>query len=266
MIDPFTAAAIGSAAVGGLSSFFGSKAAAKGADQQAEIARRRAALQRQATDRQLADLAPYKATGYGALNDLGTIYGQSASRTPNPYAKFGDDPYAGVPGGPGVAPADDLAARRRDLEARFQDSPEYRLNYRNYVDEASRGIERNASASGLLNSGRTLEALGERAGRIGNQLFGDYTTKLFKLAGAGQEAVNSGGAAVRHGAEAEGSALDAEAGAVGARADARMAGILGVGQAVQGGLSSYANQLGRKNALSAYGRRPWRNPDTGAWQ
>lgn len=253
MIDPVTLALVGSAAAGGLSSILGASAQRRGASQQAQVAARIAKLQRQAADRQLADQAPYKAVGYGALNDLGTIYGQQSAQTPNPYAKFGADPYAG--GAP--VQTGDLASRRRDLEARFQDSPEYRLNYQNYVNEASRGIERNASASGLLNSGRTLEALGDRAGRIGNQLFGDYTTGLFKLAGSGQEAVNQGGAAIRYGAAAEGDALGAQGDAYGAAADARTAGILGVGNALQQGAGQYAyyrglQNRGSQNPLSSY--------------
>ena len=241
MIDPVSLGLLsaGSAIAGAASSFFGSRSASRGADQAAALAERNRALQEQATKQQINYLAPYRDVGYGAQNDLATIYGQD-----------------------GTGSAGDLEARRRDLEARFQDSPEYRLNYQANVDEASRGIERNASAAGLRNSGRTLEALGQRAGNISNQLFGSYTTGLFKLAGSGQEAVNSGNSAIKYGAAAQGNALGAQAGAYQDKADARTAGILGAGNAVQNSLSSFARIQGQQGQP----QNRWFNPDTGRFQ
>jgi hypothetical protein len=114
------------------------------------------------------------------------------------------------------------------------------MTYQPAMDEATKGVERYSSASGLLNSGRTLKALQDRAGDIGGRMFGDYTSGLGSLAGYGPQATPSG-AGISN--------------AIGSQADAgyaRAAGIAGIGNAVSSGLGTLGYLRGLQSN-SAYG-------------
>lgn len=160
--------------------------------------------------------APYRAAGVDALGDVGTAYGLGDPST--------------------------LAARRAALSAGFESSPLYQYTYRPAVDEATQAAERNASASGLLNSGRTIKAIQDRAARIGGQTFGNYLSGLEGTAARGQNAAfQQGGLAMA------GTAASNQAGMAGG--DALAAGVLGAGKAVQSGITNY-NYL---KGVSSYG-------------
>lgn len=278
-------ALLGSAAIGGIASLLASNKAASTATQTAQ---RSEAFERDIINRQLAQTAPYADTGYGALTDLATAYGQSAPARFDPYAELGDErfisptstggmsgnaladffmtqrnristadrpkfdafiaqiraqgggttggtPGAGMPGQTGT-----LEQRRADYMQRFQDSPLYKLTYEPAMKEARTGIERNASAMGQLNSGRTLKALQDRGADIANRTYGAYEGGLWNMAGFGPQPTPAGGgvsSAINSGAQA---------------GYAQAAGILGAGNAVSNALGSYAYLNGLRSS-SAYG-------------
>jgi hypothetical protein len=316
-------ALLGSAAIGGITSLLAGRQAANTAS---DTAARTEAFERDVMNRQLMQTAPYAATGYGALGDLATAYGQDLPKGFNPYSQLGQeggftDPAAAggidsaqlqrllqllnedggrnrdddddddrrrgsqtptpttIPSNitngnaladyliqfrnridrrdrnqfddyitqirgmgdfsqtPAVNPntPQGLAARRDDFISRFKSSPLYQLNYQSMMDEATKGVQRNASAAGLMNSGRTLKALQDRAGDLSNRLYGSYEGGLWNMAGFGpQPTPASSGVsnAIQSGADA---------------GYARAAGIAGVGNAVNNALGSYAYLQGLRS-------------------
>lgn len=295
-----------------------------------DASERQEAFEREALNRQLMQSAPYAATGYGALGDLATAYGQDMPKGFNPYAPLGQeggfsDPAGGsldstqlqrlfqllnedsgrrgdddddddrrrrgttptpttVPpnitngnaladylvqfrgridkkqrtqfdiylqqirgmGEFGQAPAvnpntpEGLQGRRDDFISRFKASPLYQMNYQPMMEEATKGVNRFASASGLLNSGRTLKALQDRAGDVSNRLYGSYEGGLWNMAGFGPQPTP---------------ASSGVSNAIGNSANAgyaQAAGIQGVGNAVNNALGSYAYLQGLRSS-SQYG-------------
>jgi hypothetical protein len=160
--------------------------------------------------------APYRAAGAGALGSLETAYGLGDPNT--------------------------LGARRDMFSRGFEDSPLYKYTYQPAVDEATAAVERNASASGLLNSGRTLKAIQDRAARIGGQTFGNYLSGLETIAGRGQNAAFQQGAFAM-----QGTAASNQAGV--AQGNALQGGLAGVSNAAQQGINNY-NYL---KGISSYG-------------
>lgn len=127
----------------------------------------------------------------------------------------------------------------------FRNSPLYQMTYQPAYNEAEKAYTRYAAARGTVNSGRTLQALQDRAARIGQQTFGNYLGTLQQGAGAGQNAAFGQGANIQQGTGALNSAY-------GAGGDALAAGALGVGKAAIGGFDRY----NYNNALAQYGPRP----------
>lgn len=338
-------ALLGSAAIGGITSLLSSRSAGdaqdRASDEARETAQRQEAFEREIINRQLMQSAPYAATGYGALGDLATAYGQDMPRGFNPYAPLGQEGGFTDPSNPGgldpaqlqkllqllnedgdrdhdddddddddevrtrvrdgvtqyridgewtttppapppssTIPSDittgnaladylnqyrnridkddrtkfdeyitqirsigsltpqagfvdpnspqGLQSRRDDYIARFKSSPLYQLNYQSMMDEGNRGVSRNASASGLLNSGRTLKALQDRAGDISSRLYGSYEGGLWNMAGWQQPTPASAGVSSAIGNQAQPANF------------ANAAGIQGAGNAVNNALGSFA--------------------------
>lgn len=163
-------------------------------------------------NKQIEQVAPFRDAGVAAVDPLKDAYG------------IGDSAAA---------------------MAKFKASPEYTLNYDNMLQDARGDVEAYGSGSGNLFSGSTLKALQDRAGRLTNQLFGNYTSNLFSLAGMGANAATNN-------ASNMGAAENRNQTALANQGNANVAGILGAGQGFQdlfdskhanifgGGQSSYA--------------------------
>jgi hypothetical protein len=205
-MDPFTLALLGSTAVSGIGSLLGGIFGSNSADKAAQ-------QQQQANQQAMQMTQPYREAGQNALGALGNAYGQNG------------------------------AAGNQAAIAAFQNSPLYQMTYAPAMQAGQQGIERNASAAGLLDSGRTLKALQDRAARIGQQTFGDYVGGLDAQATRGQNAAVGAGTQLQQGTSAYNQ--DQMAGS-----DALQAGIMGVGNSLQNGLSNYSYN----NFLSSYGK------------
>lgn len=208
-MDPMTAMMLGSSALSGLGSIlggiFGNKAQDDAAKRQAQ------------TNQQVQSyFSPYQQAGTNALGQLETAYG-------------GGDPAT-------------LAARRSQLMDQFHSSPLYQATYQPAIDEATREIQRQGAANGSLNSGATLQALYDRAGRLGGQLFGNYIGGISDMAGNGFNAASNAANALTGGTQAYNQYKTGGT-------DALVAGGLGFGNALNQGVG----QLGFMNALSKYG-------------
>jgi hypothetical protein len=132
-----------------------------------------------------------------------------------------------------------LQARRDDFIARFKASPLYQTNYNSMMEEATKGVQRNSSAAGMLNSGRTLKALQDRAGDISSRLYGSYEGGLWNMAGWQQPTPASSGVS----SAIMGQAQPANFG--------NAAGIAGIGNAVNNALGSFGYLQGLRSS-SAY--------------
>lgn len=207
--------------IGGVGSFFAGEAAKDAAEEQADIAR-------ETMNKQIAQVAPFRETGVAAQNDLATILG-----LPQYVAPVKGKGKRNAP----AAPVSSLEDRRADLVSRFQASPEYTLNYDNMMKDAEENVLAYGSGSGNLFSGNTLKALQDRAARISNQLFGNYTSNLFKLSTTGANAATNNATNI---GTAGGRQIDAS----GAYGDASAAQILGVKNAALDLEDKYGNMFG----------------------
>lgn len=108
----------------------------------------------------------------------------------SPYQQYGQQGMNALQGYYGNDPAQAQAMLQN-----FQNSPLYQSQYQNALGAATQGLERNMGANGMLNSGRTLKGLQDRAGAITNQLFGQYVGQANNAIGmGGQMAARAGGA------------------------------------------------------------------------
>lgn len=215
-----TAAIIGASVIGAGASIYSgnrsAKAAAKGADQAAQV-------QQHMYDTTREDQAPYREVGQAALYKLADMYGV-------PYVDDSTvnwDAY--VAGNPdAMANWNSLTRKqrqefgstqqfgkyhyeqdgsRRDLTpyqtskrpggtmagayGGFQESPGYRFRR----DEGIKAVERSAAARGLLGSGGTLKAIQRYGEGLASSEYENYANRLASLAGVGQTATAQTGAA-----------------------------------------------------------------------
>lgn len=146
--------AVGSIA-GGL---LGSKGADKAAKQQAAAQQASIDEQRRQFDIIQKNQQPWMQAGQGALNQLSRLYGIGVQ---------GENPGPGQP----------------DYSA-FYNSPDYQYA----LQQGEQGLNRQASASGLLGSGNTLAAALRLNQGMATQNYGNYVNQLQGLAGIGQNA------------------------------------------------------------------------------
>jgi len=174
---------------------------------------------------------------------------EKADQFMEPYRDAGTNALASLEAAHGLGDTDTLEDRRATLTEGFESSPLYQYTYQPAVDEAVKGVERHASASGQLNSGRTLKAIQDRAARIGGQTFGNYLSGLERMAGRGQSAASGSAHNVQSGTAAANQARTDSA-------DAVAAGFTGVSNAAQGGVERYDYLKNRSaygpNALDRY--------------
>jgi len=199
------------------SSLLGSSASESAASTQAAASDRAAELQREQFERQVELQKPFREAGITALNKLVPLATE--------YTPFGMQ--------------------------QFQADPGYGFR----LSEGQKALERSAAARGGLLSGATGKALTRFGQEMGSQeymnAFNRYQAErqarlnpLQSLAGVGQTAANTLGAA--------GQAYATGAGeAIGAGAQARASGYMGAAGAMGGGLNQYLNysQNQAQNAL-----------------
>jgi hypothetical protein len=196
-----------SALIGGATSLIAGNQAKKAAKAQAKS--NMAML-----DKQIAEVKPFKEAGVAAIDPLKFAVGTGT-------------------------PEESAAA-----VSRFKASPEYTLNYDNMLTDARKDVEAYGSGSGNLFSGSTLKALQDRAGRISNQLFGNYTSNLFSLASLGANAATNN-------ASNMGAAEGRNQTALANKGNAQVATTLGIGESVQELGKSFANMFGGRSTSYA---------------
>ena len=195
-------------AAGGLGSYFGAQA-------QADAAKKATKLQREQFDYQKGLAQPLYDRGQSANSLLDTVYG------------------IGYGGGQG-----DLAGDRAQFSQDFESSPLYQQYYQNALGRAEQGIERNASATGQLNSGRTLMALSDRAGGLAGNTLSQYLAGIQGASNQGLGALGAlSGASQNFGNQA--ASLAQQQGA------ATAAGYQGLGNTVNNTLSDIVQQGGQ---------------------
>lgn len=266
------------AAAGAVASIAGGllkgKGSSKSAKAQLKAARETNALQRYLYEQSRADLAPYRQTGYGALNAMNRVMGLQPVNTninqvgydgrSNVYGMsgYGANGY-GVLGGqlppetiaalqaqgfsmpenmPDLSAYGQQATAPQDRYGGFYESPGYQFAY----DNAMKGAERAASAGGYLPtanggaSGRFSKEMARYSQGLASQEFGNYFNRLGVLAGVGQTATSEGNQlGANYGANAGNVML--------AAGDARASGIIGKsdawGDALQGVASAFGDYM-----------------------
>lgn len=192
--------------MGILSSLIGGAVSLIGGNQAKKAAKEQAKSNERMLDRQIQQVAPFREAGVSAVDPLRFAYGTGT-------------------------PEESAGAIER-----FKASPEYQLNYDNMLKDAREDVTAYGAGSGNLFSGQTLKALQDRAGRISNQLFGNYTSNLFSLASLGANAATNN-------ATNMGAAENRNQTALANKGNAQVATTLGVGQAAQGAVDSFANMF-----------------------
>lgn len=213
------AAAIGAVAtVGGAvaQASAGSKAAKaqrQGAQMAADASERSTQLQveeqRRQYDQTRADYAPYRETGYKALDTLAGLYGVGGTKI---------DPTAALEATPG---------------------------YQFQLSEGLRAIDRGNSARGILNSGGADKARMRYASGLAASNYDNYANRLAALAGVGQSATGSTAAAGQNAANAITGAYGTnganQANAATAAGNARASSYANTGAAIAGGMRNLAD-------------------------
>lgn len=209
-----TAAAVlgGASLLGGVAQgVFG----AKGAKAQAGAANNAAQAQLAMFNQNREDLAPYRQTGGNALEALRfeVLGGPRPVMDRSIVEKGGKFRIARAGGGLNPTAFGNRNQAQREMERQgernglayqgFQESPGYQFAF----DEGVRGIDRSASARGMLNSGATIKAQTRFGQGIANQEYGNYVNRLASLAGVGQSATNATAALGASAASNQGNAL-----------------------------------------------------------
>jgi hypothetical protein len=119
--------------------------------------------------------------------------------------------------------------------SRFFASPDYQFRR----DEGQRGIGNSFAARGGSASGNALKALSEFNGNLASGEFNNYTSRLFRMAGMGENATNNTAQAGNQYAQGYGQAQQQ----IG---DARASGVLGVAGSIMGGVSGLAGSFGQQ--------------------
>ena len=227
---------VASSVIGGAMS---SKASKSAANQQAQTAQQQMELQKQIFDTQNAQLAPQRAAGYTALNQIGALL-------PGQYTQYDSE------GNPiGTATGTGYLTNQftnQDLNANL--AP----NYAWQLGQGQAALGNQLNVGGGLVSGNTLKAMQDYsqnfAGNAYQQAFANYQTQrgniyntLASIAGIGQSAQNASNTlATNYGTNTANLATGAAA--------AQAAGTVGSANAWAQGLGGAANQLQLYNFLN----------------
>ena len=256
-------AAIGSALIGASS-------AKKAASAQASAAKSDIAFQKETRDIVRGDLAQYRNTGTNALAALNYLNGLGEAPmiggTPLAIETIAGQPGAGglgnaTGGKPGATTyrvggqtfgtmeeAQAYAQKNATGGKRYewQADPGYQFRLKSGNDS----VNALAGARGGLNSGRTLQALSDYNQGMASQEFGNIYRRLGGMTDMGMSAAQMSGQASQNAAAGVSNALAA-------KGNAAAAGAIGVGNALQGGIS---------NGLSLWQyQKGLQQPATGIW-
>lgn len=209
------------AIIGGLSAAGNIASSIFGSDEAAKAQKKALRFVKQQTKVARGDLAPY-------LN----------------FGKQGNQPLLDALG---------LGDSTRAISA-FEGSPLYKLLYGDALNDARDDVLSTASSHSMLNNGQTLRALQEARAKTARGFFGDYIGGLDSAVNRGQSAANAS-AGIATGAGAQMANIQSGIG------DTRLAGILGAGNALQGGLGDLASILGQRRGTSLYGGGSYGTPN-----
>ena len=213
------------------SSLIGGYSANKAAQTQADAAAQSAAMQKQMFDVQNAQQAPYRQTGYNALNQIGAL----GSGTYGMVDQSGQNAGTGMGSG---------YLTQQFGPEQFQQGMDPGYAFR--LAQGQRALQGQQNAAGGLLGGNALAAMQDYTQGSASQEYGNafnrfqtqrgniYNT-LASMAGLGQTSLGQTGQMAAQTAQGVGSAI---AGA----GQATAAGQIGVGNALAGGLSQYGNQ------------------------
>lgn len=214
---PPALAIAGAAVVGaGASIISGNKAASAQRDAAAQAAAasesataQQIAEQRRQYDQTRSDYAPYRETGYRALDTLAGLYGVGANKI---------DPTAALEATPG---------------------------YQFQRDQGLQAIDRSNAARGILNSGGADKARMRYASGLAASNYDSYANRLAALAGVGQSATGSTAAAGQGAANNITSAIGTNAANIGnaamAAGNARASSYANTGSAINSGINNLAS-------------------------
>ena len=232
---PPAVAIAGAAVVGAGSSIIaGNKAASaqKQAAETASAASERATQaqieeQRRQYDQTRADYAPYRETGYKALDTLAGLYG--------------------------------VGPEKIDPTAALEATPGYQFN----LAEGLKAIDRSNSARGALNSGGADKARMRYAQGVASNTYENFASRLAQLAGVGQAATGSTAAGGANGANNISGAFGADGVNQGNDAmgsgNARASSFANTGSAINNGVSNLAS-------LYLYQKGGGFNPTSNPWE
>lgn len=148
---------------------------------------------------------------------------------------------------PGVAATNVLAyeyglGERPEGYAGFQATPGYQF----MQDEGAKAVSGMAAANGMLNSGRTMQALQDRRMGIANTEYSNHLARLSGMAGSGQNAAAGGATALTNNNQVVGNAL----GSIG---NANAAGHIAQGNAWSNAINNGIGLYSYQNALNSGG-------------
>lgn len=205
-----------------------------------------------ASDANLADLAPYRNLGSGAVDKLSMLLG------------LGGDPNDPMYG----------SLMRRFSMNDYMEDPGYQFR----LSEGEKGINRNALAAGRYNSGATLKALQGYNSNLASQEFGNAFNRWRQenqdLFGRGTGAAAIGERAVQSGNAGRMAAAGGTASNTVGAGNAQAAGTIGVGNAISGGIGQgidwwqgqqAVNGIRNRGGGGTYGgwRSPWPTGEEG---
>lgn len=223
------AAAVAPQIIGGI---LGSNAARAGYDQQAQAAERSDATQRYMYDTTRADNMPFLQAGQAGANRLSRLLGLSGDTGSSDYGSL----------------------TRKFTANDLTNDPVYQSGLQFGLDEGTKGINNQASASGNLLSGATLKALTRFGNDYGstkaNESYNRFNTdntnlynRLAGISGAGQQAASQvGSAGANYGNNVSNTALGL--------GNARAASGIAAGNALGGGISSAVNNYNQNQLMN----------------
>lgn len=256
----------GGAVVGGLIASSGSKSAANA---QTQAAQQSAEMQRRNMLMQANIYEPQRNIGYQALNDLASLYGYSqpgytdldsltgivngqgsagmALGGSGVFGRLGDRIRTGFQNGtvtPGPSAGPSSPGQPGNFN-RFFTSPDYQFR----LNEGQRNVGNSFAARGGAASGNALRALTDFNQNMASAEYGNYFNRLAQMAGMGQVANQSVGAAGTNYANNAGNAALAAG-------DARASGVINNTNALLGGLQGVGTAIGNYFGGSGYGGIP----------
>lgn len=244
--------ALGTVAGGMMSS----SAAQSAANAQVQASENANALQKYMYDQNRTDSAPWRTAGAGAVDYVSRLLGIPGS-TESQIAALQAPVMPQLKAGAKATAAYNKAmqnyntqeanynAQVKDINTpiNLTDTLRSTPGYQFTMDQGTQAIQRNAAASGRLDSGATLKALQTFGEGTADQTYNNYINQLMSVAGLGQTSTtalgNTGSTAANNMSANTMAAGNAQASGYINSANAVNGAISGVGNTVNGGLQNY---------------------------